>query len=299
MRVRLRVWFIGLTLFSFALLLIFIPQASANRQQSTTNQITPPAKIDERDYLRLRDEYLARLRGIGSDGQFDPRPRASAIAQLEQQEAQAPASMTAGVPNSLLSVPTWTELGPRPLPNGETQVPGVTAPVSGRATAVVVDPTNSNKVYLGTAQGGVWRSIDGGNTWTTIFDSAQSLAIGALALAPSSPTTLYVGTGEAGSFESYFGVGLYRIDNADTTANLVGPINPAYSSGFGPTTVFTGRAITKILVHPTDPATIFVSTAGSFSGISAETLGNEIPPLGVRGVYRSTNATADAGSVTF
>jgi len=64
--------------------------------------------------------------------------------------------------------------------------------VSGRVTSVVVDPTNANKVYLGTAQGGVWRSLDGGSTWTSIFDNAQTMAIGALALAPSDPTILYV-----------------------------------------------------------------------------------------------------------
>src|SRR5256885_578842 len=80
----------------------------------------------------------------------------------------------------------WTALGPSPLPNG-----GGTIPVSGRVTTVVVDPTNPNKVYLGEAQGGVWRSLDGGATWVSIFDSAQSQAIGALALAPSDPTNFF------------------------------------------------------------------------------------------------------------
>src|SRR6185503_14922089 len=115
---------------------------------------------------------------------------------------------------------------------------------------------NSNKVYLGTAQGGVWRSLDGGTTWASIFDAAQSLSIGALALAPSDPTKLYVGTGEGNnSADSFFGVGVYRIDNADTTATLVGPINPQITTGT--TTALTyncfiRRAIARILVNPTD-----------------------------------------------
>src|SRR5947199_52246 len=80
----------------------------------------------------------------------------------------------------------------------------------------------------------VWRSLNGGANWTPIFDTAQSLSIGALALAPSNPSILYVGTGEPNnSADSFFGVGVYRIDNADTTADLVGPINPVITTGSG------------------------------------------------------------------
>jgi len=121
---------------------------------------------------------------------------------------------------------TWTAIGPNPIPQGQTQ--GRIDPVSGRTVALAVHPTNPNIVYAGTAAGGVWRSTNGGTNWTPIFDSADSLAIGALAIAPSQPSTLYVGTGEIGSF---FGVGVYRIDNVDTTATLVGPINPSITTG--------------------------------------------------------------------
>src|SRR5580765_7766947 len=144
--------------------------------------------IDKETYMRLRAEHIARLRGIEPGEPFDPSLRGAAIEQLETQLAQS-------TPNGVVGA--WTPLGPAPLVNGQTQQFPATAAVSGRATAVVVDPTNSNKVYLGTAQGGVWRSTDGGAHWTAIFDTAQSLAIGALALAPSNPTILYVGTGEA------------------------------------------------------------------------------------------------------
>src|SRR5262249_35028124 len=167
------------------------------------------------------------------------------------------------------------------------------------------DPTNSNKIYLGTAQGGVWRSLNGGATWTTIFDTAQSLAIGALALAPSDPTKLYVGTGEGNnSADSVFGVGVYRIDSVDTSATLVGPINPSFTfpisgGGSATTTCFGGRSISKIVVHPTDPATIFVSTASGIGGIGASGLSQFVPPVALVGVYRSSNATSAPASVTF
>src|SRR5580765_4823101 len=255
--------------------------------------------IDKEDYLQLRDEHVARLRGIEPGAVLDPSPRTLAIQQLERQLSdQERRHSIDGV-----VVPAWTPLGPSPLPNGQTQQFPATTATSGRATAIVVDPANSNLVYLGTAQGGVWRTTNGGATWTPIFDTAQSLAIGALALAPSDTTKLYIGTGEPNnSGDSFFGVGVYRIDNAPTSANLVGPINPLITTGSTTaitTNCFTGRAISRILVHPTDPATIWVSTSTGIGGIGANALSNTVPPLGLRGVYRSNNATSPAASVTF
>jgi hypothetical protein len=251
--------------------------------------------IDKAEYLRLRDEYIGLLRGIDPALPIDLARRSDAIRTMEHQVPTRPGNVP---------FPGWMPLGPSPVPNGQTQQFPTVTPVSGRTTCVVVDPTNSNKVYIGTAQGGVWRTLDGGTTWTPIFDTAQSLAIGALALAPSNPTILYVGTGEPNnSADSYFGVGVYRIDNADTTATLVGPINPLITTGSGAgavtTNCFTGRAISRILVDPTNPATIFVSTASAVAGAAGNALTNLVPPLGLRGVYRSTNATAAAASVTF
>src|SRR5262249_9175781 len=154
---------------------------------------------------------------------------------------------------------------------------GVSNPTSGRVTSIAIDPTDGNTVYIGSANGGVWRTRDSGQTWTPIFDNAQSLAIGSLAFSPSNHTTLFVGTGEAnGSGESYAGVGVYRIDNASTTADLVGPINPIrnYIAGDGVTAVsnpiFRGRSISKVLVHPTNPNIVFVATVSGAMGMGGE-----------------------------
>src|SRR5258706_14225260 len=222
----------------------------------------------------MRDEFTALKRGIEPDRPFDPGARGRAIERMQGQEIQPMGkdSLLGSIANmlglNLNSGATWTAIGPAPLPNGSAGA------VSGRVTAVVVDPTNSNIVYLGAAQGGVWRSLDGGTSWAPIFDNAQSLAIGALALAPSNHTILYVGTGEFnGCGDCFFGAGLYRIDNVNSSPTLVGPINNSQAVGnltYGP---FTGRGITKIVVDPTNAATIFVSTGRGIAGSGANSLG--------------------------
>jgi hypothetical protein len=252
--------------------------------------------IDDATYFQLRTDYLNLLRGLPAD----PAMRAAAIQQMQGQRA-ALASAPAGSTGAAVMAVPWTPIGPSPIPNG--QVTG-SLPVSGRTTALAIDPTNTSIIYLGTAQSGVYRSKDGGANWTQIFDTASSSAVGALALAPSNHTILYVGTGEAnGSSDSFAGVGLYRVDNADTTANLVGPINPVrnYVNGSGTPVsnpAFNGRSVSSIIVNPSDPSIVYVGIAGAAVGIGGESpLGGTIPPLGMRGLYRLTSATGAPASV--
>ena len=249
-------------------------------------------RISKEQFLKERQDNIDMLRGMPWTLPYNPRIKA--IQEKEQQEYQSSLN-----PNNLVQAPIWNELGPDPIPNGQTTTNLVA--VSGRTTAIAIHPTNPNLVYVGTANGGIYRTTNGGNTWTQIFDASQSLAIGALALAPSDPTILYVGTGEAnGSADCYAGIGVYRIENADVSPTLVGPINPPVTTAYAGTTAFTGRSISKIIVHPTNPAMIWVTTGngviGNPNGVPA---GNTIPPLAIKGMYRSGNATAAAGAVSF
>ena len=263
-------------------------------------------KIDGADYIRRREEYIARLRGWEADKPFDPSARGRAIEQMEQEEAQRSGKGTLlGTLESMLGFTpaaglAWTELGPHPIPNGPTSPAN---PVSGRVSAIEIDPIDPSKVYVGAAQGGVYRSLDGGMTWTPIFDSAQSLAIGSLTL-DATNGRLWVGTGEAnGSVDSYAGVGLYRIENVNTSADLFGPINPVrnYFDNNGisrSAPAFNGRSISKILIVPNDPTTLLVGAAGGVIGIGGSPpLGNSIPPLGMRGLYKLTNAIGAPATV--
>ena len=86
--------------------------------------------------------------------------------------------------------------------------------IGGRCTSLVCDPTNPDHVWIGAAGGGVWESLDAGRKWRPRWRSRTPLEIGALALDPSAPTTLYCGTGEANlSADSYPGDGIYRSIN--------------------------------------------------------------------------------------
>jgi hypothetical protein len=120
-------------------------------------------KFDEAEYMRLRDEQIALLRGVEPGKPFDFTARGRAIAQMERQMAE----LTGAAEKSRGTLqpqafPNWVELGPNPIPNGQTQT--TTTAVSGRVSAIEIDPTDPNKVYVGAAQGGVFRSLDGGTT---------------------------------------------------------------------------------------------------------------------------------------
>ena len=239
------------------------------------------ASIDRQEYLELRGDAIDERLGYTKTGTQESRK--NAIIEMERAERALRES------DAALDVPeatNWIPIGPAPIPVGS-------GGWSGRTSAIAVHPTNPEIAYSGTAQGGLYRTLNGGQSWTQLMDSAMSLAIGAVAIAPSDPTTVYVGTGESTQCSSgcFFGVGVYRITNADTNPVLTGPLNLNGSNN----DIFTGRAISEVLVHPTDPNIIFVSTTSGVAGmIGAQNTGLNLPR---RGVYRSMNAMS--GSPTF
>ncbi len=257
--------------------------------------------MSKEEYMLKRAEHIALLRGLGSGLPLNPSVRMQAIRQLEQQQKQLLAAQesvtgttTGAQSQSNLAAAAisgnWTPIGPFPIPNGQTV--GVSTPVSGRTVTIAVHPTNPDIAYVGTAQGGLYRTTSGGATWVPLLDNALSLAIGTVVIAPSNPEVVFVGTGEQGfSADSFFGVGLYRIENASSAApTIVGPINRNAANN----DVLSGRSIGEILVHPTDPNTIFVSTTSGIGGI-----GPAVPSgLPARGLFRSTNAMSATPTFT-
>lgn len=238
------------------------------------------AQIEKAEYLKSRARHINLLRGVEEGKPFNPLIRADAVKSMNLQINNRAVAGTSF---------TWVPIGPSPIPNGQTV--GAVTPVSGRTISIAIHPTNPDIVYVGTANGGLYRSLDGGTSWVPMMDSALSLAIGSVAIAPSQPETIYVGTGEVNfSQDSFFGVGIYRIDNASSVNPiLTGPLN---QDGAG-NDVFTGRGVSEIQVHPTNPDIIFAASGSGVAGLGSVAL----PTLPNRGVYRSVNATS--GSPVF
>jgi photosystem II stability/assembly factor-like uncharacterized protein len=98
-------------------------------------------------------------------------------------------------------------------PGAKWQLAGPTN-IGGRCTALICDPANADHVWIGSAAGGVWASVDAGTTWKLKWRTGAPLEIGALAIDPSNSNVLYCGTGEADlSADSYPGDGVYRSTN--------------------------------------------------------------------------------------
>jgi photosystem II stability/assembly factor-like uncharacterized protein len=124
----------------------------------------------------------------------------------------------------------WTELGPAaigvggPEPNEDLDWGwGGPSPYSGRVTSIANHPTRAATAYIGTSGGGVWRTTDDGETWTPLFDRQPSLSIGAVAVDPDAPDTVYAGTGEANiGVPSYFGAGVFKSTNGGSEWTKIG-----------------------------------------------------------------------------
>lgn len=139
--------------------------------------------------------------------------------------------------------------------------------ISGRCTDVeVVTPKGENyTVYVATASGGVWKTENEGTSWEPIFDRAASASIGDIALDPSNPDILWVGTGEANIFRSsQAGSGIYRTTDKGKTWSHMGLEN--------------SLTISRIIIHPQNSNVVYVAVSG-----------NEWTSNKERGVYKTTD----------
>lgn len=121
--------------------------------------------------------------------------------------------------------------------------------VGGRINAVAVDPNNPNVILEGGAAGGIFKSTDGGSSWTAVFDDQAYLAIGDIVYQPGSSQILYAGTGDPniGGYP-FIGNGIYKsTDGGDTWTHL----------GLDST-----RTTARIVIDPTNPNKIYVATMG-------------------------------------
>ena len=161
------------------------------------------------------NERMRWFRGgrLGPDGEIPPDARNRALKQIDENIRRG---ILGAQPKTLTSDDSWSPVGPSPLLDQGSAF-------SGRVTAIAVHPTDPNTVYVGAAQGGVWKTTDHGGTWAPMTDTQASLAVGSIAIDPSNPNVVYVGTGEANnSCDSYFGAGILKSTDAGSTWTLIG-----------------------------------------------------------------------------
>ncbi len=231
---------------------------------------------EQRAYPRTTIPFNARLKALEEMKQDEDRRR-------RQVEA-------AGIEANNPTDARWLPLGPMPIRSGQTQgLPKVS--VSGRVSAIALHPfydgLSNQTVYVGGALGGVWRSTNNGVTWTPLTDDQPSLAIGSIALHPTNPNIIYVGTGEGNGSQSYYGAGLLKsTDGGATWTQLTGPISTL--TPLQP--VFLNAAIGQIAIDPVNPSTLFVATTTGLTRGAPGNVGSA--PLGQRGIWKSTDEGA-------
>ena len=185
-------------------------------------------------------------------GHADPQWRLQAFARQQEMKKNSPYKEL-----------KWQFLGP--------------VNVSGRCTdvAVVAPKGKSYTIYAATASGGLWRTANEGTTWEPIFASGPSTAIGDVALSPSQPDTIWIGTGEANIFRSsQAGCGAYKSIDAGKTWRHMGLADT--------------HTIPRIVIHPRDPDTVYVAASG-----------HEWTPNNERGVYKTVDGGLNWKKVLF
>lgn len=173
---------------------------------------------------------------------------------------------------SSASAQAWVELGPAPVnANDDLYV--------GRISALVCSPTDADLYFAGAADGGVWRTIDGGVSWTPLTDFMPTTAIGALVLDPTNENIIYAGTGEANyANHCRFGLGIFKsVDGGDTWSQIAED-------------TFAGRCFSRILIDPVNPLRMYASItrAGGFPELAAAK--GHPQAEGPVGVFRSDDA---------
>ena len=163
---------------------------------------------------------------------------------------QAMLSVPTPIPRSVLpesagvTSSTWTWLGP--------------GNIGGRVRAISPHPTTVNEILIGSVSGGVWKTTDGGNSWSALTDFLPNVAIACLVRDPQNANTIFACTGE-GFFNSdaVRGLGIFKsTDNGETWAQLAST-SPTTAPGFG-----DWFSVNRLAIHPTNAQIMLAATAG-------------------------------------
>ncbi|MFN6964710.1 MAG: WD40/YVTN/BNR-like repeat-containing protein [Pyrinomonadaceae bacterium] len=164
---------------------------------------------------------------------------------------QANAQTGPNSPTDALSNLSWRSIGPANMGGRVADVEGVAG--------------NPNIVYVATGSGGIFKTTNGGMTWTPIFDRQNTISVGDIALEPGNPDVIWVGTGESNTRNSVsFGDGVYRSTDGGKTWKHLG--------------LAETNTISKVVIHPKNPDIVYVAAVGRVWGPNEE-----------RGVFMTTD----------
>jgi Dockerin type I domain len=254
-------------------LLVSLPvQAQTSPAPDTDAEMPLPAFLQDHPDAVLRKKAMQRFlynyrARVNPDGSLPEAPGPRVTPQLN---ALAAAPQVPLVLNS-----RWQSIGPLPITGGQVGNTLTSRPMSGRVASIDVHPTNPNRWIVGTAGGGVWETRDGGVNFVALTDNAPTLAIGAVAYAPSAGTTIYVGTGESTfSAVSFGGEGVLK--------SVDGGVN---WQQLGTSTFTKGTAFSEIRVDPGNANTLVAATTTGVFGRPP----TFAPGSGAPGLWRSTD----------
>ncbi|HVL13313.1 MAG TPA: PDZ domain-containing protein, partial [Gemmata sp.] len=164
--------------------------------------------------------------------------------ELKKGKSATPAPSLSGiVPESAVKKMQWRSIGP--------------ANMGGRITALAVVESDPTTYYVATASGGLLKTTNNGTTFQHLFDNQSTVSIGDVAVAPSDPNIVWVGTGENNPRNSVsYGDGVYKSTDAGKTWTNMG-LKKSFQIG-------------KIVIHPKDPNTVYVGVLGRLYGPSEE-----------------------------
>jgi len=232
----------------------------SDKSQAVKKSSIKRALVPEgREMLLGRNQWF-KENHEGPDGLIPFGARARALQQLRENiEKGILKDSSEAIPGN-----SWQPIGPAPLVSGSYKY-------SGRVSALAA--VDANTVYAGAATGGIWKTTDGGTTWTALTDSQDSLAIGHIAIDPNNPNVVYAGTGESNmSCDSHYGAGILKTTNGGASWTLIGQ------------SPFNETSISKIIVDPTNSNIVWAANTRGTGGFICISKG------GTYGIWKSTDA---------
>ena len=242
-------------LFPFSFAIGDVGSSSANKQQYSWDRITLNANMNDGRFTRpaAGERFVT-----AAEAAAGARPAATPLPSAPAAGASAPsAGFAARPPSAIVDSETTSGLGARNIGS---------AAMSGRVTSLAaVHEGERLTVYVGAASGGVWKSTNSGTTFKPVFDKQDVQSIGALAIDPKDPNTVWAGSGEGWMRNSVsLGDGIYKSTDAGETWTNMGLANSEH--------------IVKIAIDPTATNTVYACVPGKLWSDSDD-----------RGVYKTTD----------